>query len=74
MVENTNLIMNSKKAWATICRLGAENVFPPVGTTVAADQIANQLLSKVEEWNTEGHPVSTTKQSFQVTTSHQLSL
>ena len=27
-----------------------------------------------EGWNTKGHPASTTKQSFQVTTSHQLSL
>ena len=45
MVENTNLTMNSKKAWATIRRLGADNVFPPVVTTVTADQIANQLLS-----------------------------
>ena len=45
MVENTNLTMNSKKAWATIRRLGADNVSPPVVTTVTADQIANQLLS-----------------------------
>ena len=42
MVENTNLTMNSKKAWATIRRLGADNVSPPV---VTADHIANQLLS-----------------------------
>ena len=42
MVENTNL---TKKAWATIRRLGADNVSPPVVTTVTADQIANQLLS-----------------------------
>ena len=45
MVQNTNLTMNSKKAWATIRRLGADNVSPPVVTTVTADQIANQLLS-----------------------------
>ena len=45
MVENTNLTMNSKKAWATIRRLGADNGSPPVVTTVTADQIANQLLS-----------------------------
>ena len=45
MVENTNLTMNSKKAWATTRRLGADNVSPPVVTTVTADQIANQLLS-----------------------------
>ena len=44
-MENTNLTMNSKKAWATIRRLGADNVSPPVVTTVTADQIANQLLS-----------------------------
>ena len=43
-MENTNLTMNSKKAWATIRRLGADNVSPPVVTTVTADQIANQLL------------------------------
>ena len=36
--------MNSKKAWATIRHLGADNVSPPVVTTVTADQIANQLL------------------------------
>ena len=34
--------MNSKKA---VRRLGADNVSPPVVTTVTADQIANQLLS-----------------------------
>ena len=46
MVENTNLTMwTPKKAWATIRRLGADNVSPPVVTTVTADQIANQLLS-----------------------------
>ena len=45
MVENTNHTMNSKKAWATIRRLGADNVSPPVVTTVTDDQIANQLLS-----------------------------
>ena len=45
MVGNTNLIMNSKKAWATIRRLGADNVSPPVVTTVTADQIVNHLLS-----------------------------
>ena len=45
MVENTNLTMNSKKAWATIRRLGADNVSPPVVTTVTADQIVNQLLA-----------------------------
>ena len=45
MVENTNLTMNSKRAYATIRRLGADNVSPPVVTTVSADQIANQLLS-----------------------------
>ena len=44
-MENTNLTMNSKKAWATIRRLGADNVSPPVVTTVTADQIANHLLS-----------------------------
>ena len=44
-MENTNLTMNSKKTWATIRRLGADNVSPPVVTTVTADQIANQLLS-----------------------------
>ena len=37
--------MNSKKAWATIRRLGEDNVSPPVVTTVTADEIANQLLS-----------------------------
>ena len=36
--------MNSRKEWATIRRLGADNVSPPVVTTVIADQIANQLL------------------------------
>ena len=45
MVENTNLTMNIKKAWAIIRRLVADNVSPPVVTTVTADQIANQLLS-----------------------------
>ena len=45
MVESTNFTMNSKKAWATIRRLGADNVSPPVVTTVSAGQIANQLLS-----------------------------
>ena len=44
-MENTNLTMNSKKAWATIRRLGVDNVSPPVVTTVTADQIANKLLS-----------------------------
>ena len=44
-MENTNLTMNSKKAWATIRRLGADNVSPLVVTTGNADQIANQLLS-----------------------------
>ena len=44
-MENTNLTMNSKKAWPTIRRLGTDNVSPPVVTTVTADQIANQLLS-----------------------------
>ena len=39
MAENTNLTMNSKKAWATIRRLGADNVSPPVFTTVTADQL-----------------------------------
>ena len=38
MVENTNLTLNS----ITAC---ADNVSPPVVTTVTADQIANQLLS-----------------------------
>ena len=45
MAENTNLTMNGNKAWATIRRLGADNVSPPVVTTVTADQIANQRLS-----------------------------
>ena len=45
MVENSNLTMNSKQAWATIRRLGADNVSPPVVTTVIADQIADQILS-----------------------------
>ena len=41
MVENTNLTMNGKKAWATVRRLGADNLSPPVVTTVTSDQIAN---------------------------------
>ena len=45
MVENTNRTMNSKKALATIRPLEADNVSPPVDTTVTADQIDNQLLS-----------------------------
>ena len=45
MVGNTNITMNSKKAWATIPRLWADSVSPPMVTTVTADQIANQLLS-----------------------------
>ena len=44
IVEITNLTINSKKAWATIRRLEADNVSPPVVTTVTADQIADQLL------------------------------
>ena len=44
-VENSNLTMNTKKAWAAIRRLGADNVSPPAVTTVTADQIVNQLLS-----------------------------
>ena len=74
MVENTNLTMNSQKAYVTIRRLVADNVSPPVVTNASADQIANQLLSNGRRVEHRGHPLSAIKQSLQVTTSHQLSL
>ena len=36
--------MNSKKSWTIIRRLGADNVYPPVVTTVTADQTDLNLL------------------------------
>ena len=74
LVENTNLTMNSKQEYATIRRLGADNVSPPVVTTVTADQIANQLLSNGRRVDHRWPPGERHKKSLQVTTSHQLSL
>ena len=57
--------MNSKKAWATIRRLGIDQC-PPLPRSLLSlltKSLTNYCLME-EGWNTEGHPASTTKQSF----------
>ncbi|KAJ8373455.1 hypothetical protein SKAU_G00040350 [Synaphobranchus kaupii] len=44
LIENTNMTNNSRKAWATICRLGADHTTPPTLTTVTANSVAAQLV------------------------------
>ncbi|KAJ8371111.1 hypothetical protein SKAU_G00111390 [Synaphobranchus kaupii] len=44
LIENTNMTNNSRKAWATIRRLGADHTTPPTLTTVTANSVAAQLV------------------------------
>ena len=75
MVENTNLTMNSKKSMDNHPSTWGQTMSPLPWSLLSlpTKSLTNYCLME-EEWNTEGHLVSTTKQSFQVTTSHQLSL
>ncbi|KAK5918431.1 hypothetical protein CgunFtcFv8_003197 [Champsocephalus gunnari] len=45
MIENTNMTNNSRKAWATIRRLGEDHTTPPIITTVTANSVASQLVA-----------------------------
>ena len=45
LIENTNMTNNSRKAWATIRRLGEDNTTPPTPTTVTANSVAAQLVA-----------------------------
>ena len=74
IVENTNLTMNSQKAYASIRRIGADNVSLPWSLMSVLTKSLTNYFRMEEGWNTEGHPMSAIKQSLQVTTSHQLSL
>ena len=75
MVENTNITMNSKKKHGQPSLVLGQTMSPLPWSLLSllTKSLTNYCLME-EGWNTEGHPASTTKQSFQVTTSHQLSL
>ena len=45
LIENTNMTNNSRKAWATIRRLGEDHTTPPTLTTVTANSVAAQLVA-----------------------------
>ncbi|XP_077073341.1 putative RNA-directed DNA polymerase from transposon X-element [Siphateles boraxobius] len=51
LLENTNMTNNSRKAWATIRRLGEDHTTPPTLTTVTANSVAAQLVANGRSQN-----------------------
>ena len=51
LLENTNMTNNSRKAWATIRRLGEDHTTPPTPTTVTANAVAAQLVANGRSQN-----------------------
>ena len=51
LIENTNMTNNSRKAWATIRRLGEDNTTPPTPTTVTVNSVEAQLVTKGRSQN-----------------------
>ena len=66
--------MNSKKHGQPSVVLGQTMSPLPWSLLSLLTKWRTNLYIMEEEWSTEGHPVNTTKQSFKVTTSNQLSV